>query len=401
MKIGIAAPVETSSIADLLGKAADQAPAGYRGAPFIGVLARALLARGHQVSLYTTDSSLLPTQRQPLVIHGDHISVYYCPSRQHTFRPQNGMLGRMLDFFRFERNGLLHAIEQDNPEIVHGHWAYEFAWAALDSKRPNVISFHDAPRQVLRYMPDLYRLGRYFMTRRTVREARFLTTVSPYMQQELQSLCGRTFELVPNPIAEEWFSSAKSIEKRDLSKPNIAMVLNGWNKLKNPVPALRAFVRVRAAIPSAQLHLFGRDFGTDERAQRWCRDNNMGGNIMFHGMVTYDQLRAHLAQMTLLVHSALEESFGMSLAEAMALALPVIGGQASGAVPWVCDGGKAGALVDVQSEQAIADAVFQILADPSAYAVIAKQAQSSAQRRFSAAAVAEAYEICYHHAISE
>lgn len=399
MKIGIAAPVETSSIADLLGSAASQAPAGYAGAPLIGVLARELIARGHVVSLYTTDSSLLPNQRKPLVIHGDSVTVYYCPARPRSFRPQHGMLGRMTDFFRFERQGLLAAIHQDGPEIVHAHWAYEFAWAALDCGLPNVITFHDAPRQVLRHMPSLYRLGRYFMARRAAHEALFLTTVSPYMQEELLRWCGRTLDLVPNPIATEWFTSAQSIAARDLTKPNIAMVINGWSSRKNPEPALRAFALVRAAIPCAQLHLFGKDFGSNEYAQQWCSVKKIDQHVTFHGMVPYEQLRLHLAHMTLLVHPALEESFGMSLAEAMALALPVIAGQNSGAVPWVCDGGKAGALVDVGSDEAIANAVLQILTDPAAYAEIAQHAQRSAQTRFSVAAVTDAYEKNYTQAV--
>lgn len=401
MKIGIAAPVETSSIVDLLGSSAEQAPAGYPGAPLIGVLARALIANGHQVSLYTTDSSLLPSQLQPQVIHGDQISVYYCPSRQRSFRPQNGMPGRMLDYFKFERHGLLEAITQDKPDVIHGHWAYEFAWAAIDSKLPNIISLHDSPRQILRHMPNLYRLGRYFMARRTVREARCLTTVSPYMQQEILDWCGRSMELVPNPIADDWFLSARPIEGRDLNQPKIAMVINGWSSRKNPEPALRAFIRVRKKFPNAQLHLFGKDFGLNERAQEWCISKKIEENMVFHGMVPYDQLRSNLAQMTLLVHPALEESFGMSLAEAMALALPVIGGLTSGAVPWVCDGGKAGALVDVGSDQSIADAVLTILSSPLQYAATAQIAQHSSRSRFSVAAVTKAFEACYAQAIAE
>ena len=72
MHIGLVAPVETSSVADLLGSNSAYAPPGYLGAPLIGTLARALLQRGHKVSLYTTDGTLLPGQREPLSISGEH-----------------------------------------------------------------------------------------------------------------------------------------------------------------------------------------------------------------------------------------------------------------------------------------------------------------------------------------
>lgn len=331
----------------------------------------------------------------PRIVRGDQVTVYYCPSRPRAFHPQMGMRGRMLDFFKFERRGLQNAIELDNPELVHAHWAYEFAWAALDSRRPCVVSFHDAPRQILRHMPSLYRLGRYFMAKRPAREAQYLTTVSPYMQHELKEWSGRDMALVPNPLDGAWFKSAQPAEQRDLQHPNIAMVINGWNQRKNPEPALKAFAAIREKLPGAQLHLFGKDFGPGQLAEQWCNNLHLSGDVTFHGMLTYAQLRQQLAQMTLLIHPALEESFGLSIAEAMALAIPVIGGETSGAVPWVCDNGKAGALVNVRSAREISDAALEILTDPGEYISKARHAQFSAQSRFSAPAVAAAYELLY------
>jgi len=399
MHIGIAAPVETSSILDLLGASAARAPAGYSGAPIIGVLARALIAKGHQVSLYTTDNSLLPKQSEPLVVQGDDITVFYCPSRLRSFTLQNGRIGRMADFFRLERQGLVYAIQQDAPDVVHAHWSYEFAWAAMEAKLPYILTFHDAPRQVLKFMPNLYRLGRYLMAKRVTKSKEIKTTVSPYMQQELMDWAGCSTELVPNPIEDAWFLAAQAPSKRDLRKPKIAMVINGWSTLKNPEPPIRAFSRIRAFISTSELHVFGSDFGSNELAQQWCEERGLSENIVFHGRVSYTELRRKLSDMTLLVHPSLEESFGMTLAEAMALALPVVAGEYSGALPWVCDGGKAGALVDVLDEKAIADAVLNLLSNPVKYIEIAQYAQQSAKARFSSLSVADAYEKYYLQAI--
>src|SRR5688500_2242220 len=117
MHIGIAAPADTGSVVSLLGAAAESAPRGYFGAPFIGTLARALILRGHRVSLYTTDGELLRKTREPVVIEGSQLSMYFCPSRPRAIRPQNGMLGRVTDCFRFERQGLMQAIQRDSPDV--------------------------------------------------------------------------------------------------------------------------------------------------------------------------------------------------------------------------------------------------------------------------------------------
>jgi glycosyltransferase involved in cell wall biosynthesis len=63
----------------------------------------------------------------------------------------------------------------------------------------------------------------------------------------------------------------------------------------------------------------------------------------------------------LLVHPSLEESFGNTLVEAMAQWTPVVGGEASGAVPWVLDGGKAGLLTDVTEPASLATSIRRIL----------------------------------------
>lgn len=396
MKIGIAAPVETSSIADLIGEQAGSLPAGYPGAPLIGILARALIARGYQVSLYTTDSSMLPAQREPRVFKNENISIYYCPSRPRSFTPQDGMLGRMVDAFRFERQGLAKAIKLDQPDVVHGHWAYEFAWAALDSGLPNVVTFHDSPLKVLRFIPNLYRFGRYLMARRTIKRAKHITTVSPYMQAELKQWANRDAELVPNLLADEWFSSAIDPARRDLSRPKIAMVMNGWDAHKNAEPALKAFTHIRKTHPEATLNLFGVGFGANEGAEQWCKKNGLSTEGMkFQGRIPYNELLKKLAEQTLLIHPSLEESFGMTIAEAMALSLPVIGGDKSGAVPWLVEQGKVGLITDVRNEMRIVQAVLSLLNNEQRYLAVSMAAQQSARSRFSSAAVAASYEAVY------
>ena len=62
-----------------------------------------------------------------------------------------------------------------------------------------------------------------------------------------------------------------------------------------------------------------------------------------------------------MIHSALEESFGMTLLEAMAKKTPVIGGKDSGAVPWVLNYGKSGVLTDVKSPKLIANEAIKLL----------------------------------------
>ena len=108
-----------------------------------------------------------------------------------------------------------------------------------------------------------------------------------------------------------------------------------------------------------------------------------------------------MAEMTLLIHPSLEESFGMTVVEAMALALPVVGGIKSGAIPWLLGAGEHGMLVDVKDSKQIANVVLELLNNPVAYSAMALASQAYARKHFLITDVAEKYETLYKQAVSQ
>jgi glycosyltransferase involved in cell wall biosynthesis len=76
----------------------------------------------------------------------------------------------------------------------------------------------------------------------------------------------------------------------------------------------------------------------------------------------------------------------------------VVAGAASGAVPWVV--GDAGLLVDIESDEAMAEAMDRILADPLLARRLSEAGRASCSARFSAERVAELYEAQYRAALA-
>jgi glycosyltransferase involved in cell wall biosynthesis len=111
------------------------------------------------------------------------------------------------------------------------------------------------------------------------------------------------------------------------------------------------------------------------------------------GPQPYSVLLAKLSESNLLLHPALEETFGMSIAEAMSLGVPVIGGQASGAVPWVI--GEGGVVTDVTSAASIEAAAVALISKPAVHQQYAHAARMRVQENFSAERVAASYESIY------
>ena len=386
MDLCFVAPVASADIAPLLHDPAQPLPAGYTGAPLTAVLIGELLRAGHRVHALTVDYHLPPGSRAARA-EGERFVFEVLPGRRRAWRFEAGRPGRALDAFADERRALLHAITAASPELVHAHWSYEFALAAIDSGLPHVVTAHDSPRQVWRYTRSPYRALRWWMARGALRRAHCVTAVSDYMAAEVQPMARVPVQVVPNPVAAQALALGR--ERAAPAARRIGMVCNGWDRRKNPEPALRAFVRLRPGLPGAELHLFGADFGPGEQAQRWLAAQGGAEGIVFHGRLPHHELLVRLAGLDLLLHPALEESFGVVVAEAMALGLPVVAGTRSGAVPWVA--GQQQWLVDVTAEDAIEAAAAQALSDTARYAAASRAGRQRVLAQFSPTTVAERY----------
>lgn len=391
MKIGIAGHIATSSIARFLDGDIADLPSGYYGAPLLGTLIGALLERGHTVMAYTTSSDMAASARVSAT--GRNFKITYCPARPRAFRYSDGRWGRAADAFKLERDLLRGAMANDAPDLVHAHWSYEFALAAIESGLPHVVTCHDAPQVVLRFSPNLYRLVRYFMARRVLRKAQYITAVSPYLKQKLEGYARNPIRVVPNPLPSHPANTADRYRQLDPAAPRIVMILNGWGGRKNPEPALRAFGALRTRIPGAELVIMGDGYGIGGEAEVWAKSQGLADGVKFRGPLPYTTLLATLAESDVLLHPALEETFGMSIAEAMSLGVPIVGGRKSGAVPWVM--GDGGVVTDVTSVAAIEAALHGLISDSAVHRRHAEAGKARAHACFSATQVAAIFETIY------
>ncbi len=403
MKIAIVGPIGTTHVAHLLASDPANLPRGMPTAPLLSTLAETLVARGHNVIAVTLSPGLPLNMEHAVVAAGPSFRIRYVPVRPHSMRFNGRHLGRILDFYALERRGLVDALQAEQPDVVHAHWCYEAALAAGASGLPYVVTCHDSPLQVLRYMTNPYRFGRLLMARRALRTAPIVTAVSAYLKDAVQKDCCVPVRVIPNPLPAQLLSLPFRVPVMDadlLTAPRVAAIINGWGRRKNAKPALEAFALLRKRFPRASLHLYGYDFAPGETAETFARARKLAEGLVFHGQTLHAELLRQLASMHLLLHPALEETLGMALIEAMAVGTVAIGGKKSGAVPWVLDGGRAGMLADVTSAKDLARAMIELLEDPSRYADLSRTGQQRARSVFDPHAVAAAYEDCYREAVN-
>jgi glycosyltransferase involved in cell wall biosynthesis len=371
--------------------AAGVLPPGYPGAPLLTVLAMALVERGHYVGTISTDYFTPTQQLEPFrAYHSRKLSAYFCPQRPHSFRASGGKCGRALDFFHYERQCLLAAIEDFRPDVVHAHWTYEFVWAALDSEYPTLATAHDSPAKVVRFMPSVYRASRYLMARYVLSRCEHVTAVSPDLASEIKSFVSTEIAVVPNPIANTVISAAGCSEFAFGNK-SLLMVLNGWTQMKNGALALRAFGVARRSDPALRLVCFGAGYETDGPAHRWAKRRALDVGVEFRGSVPQDAILEQMRSSTALLHPSRLEACCMAIAEAMSLGLPVIAGRHTGGVAWQLDDGRAGILADVTKVDDLASAIITMTRDGQEWKQMSASARVRARQLFSIDRVVDQY----------
>jgi L-malate glycosyltransferase len=375
-------PCSSGPLADLLSES-EGADVGC-GVHFMTTLVRALIGRGHQVSVVTLSSAI--SERK--IFKDGPLAFYVYPMRTQR---------KTRDLYRLERNGLREGIGLAKPDLLHAHWTYEFSLACLEMGLPTLVTSHDSALKQVRFNPDPFRFAQFCLQIWVIRKAQFLTAVSPYLVDSLRWLKGN-IEMIPNPVEPHWAPGNR--DNRPLEPVRIATVLNGWGKRKNPKAAIKALALLHSELPEAEMYMYGTDFQEGGVASQWAASEGLSRNIQFCGFLSPPDLQRNLEGMSLLLHPALEEACPLALLEAMALGLPIVAGSDAGGVPWVLDEGRAGLLTDVRKPAKIAQAVLTCIQQAEEREQRRRNAYARVMSLFSPNSVAAQYEKMYEKVLS-
>jgi glycosyltransferase involved in cell wall biosynthesis len=391
MHIAILAPTHKSFIADFLPNiSSDELPEGILSAPFIGTIIREFLLDKNTVTAITCTLAI-NNDYSIKRFKSDDFEWIVVPYRPHSVRFNGSKIGRILDFFLLEQQNMIKCIKEVHPDIVHAHWSYEYAGAAVNSGYPHLISVHDNAIKVFYFFKNFYRLCRLIMSEVILRKASYVSTVSPYMWLYTKHRC-QNAKIIPNPTLVNTnlteINSLISKKTNSLNSPSIIMINNGWDDRKNGKNGLLAFQLLKKTIPNASLHLFGQGSEVGGAAYKDAKSIGLD-NINYYGLVPHKILKEELSKAHLLLHPSLEESFGVILIEAMAIGIPAIGGIKSGAVPWVLNNNLL--EVDVTNAKSMELKMLELLSDPIIYKKVATACYGNVLNRFSVISVVQQY----------
>ncbi len=213
-----------------------------------------------------------------------------------------------------------------------------------------------------------------------------ITAISPYIQR---SYAGRTearWHLIENPAPDDLFT----LPRRPV--PGRLLLPGSVIPRKDPITLIRGLALARRERPELHLQIAGR---TNETAyvaqvQSACRELGQADHVQFLGVQSQAQMRELYSEAQLVVLSSREEVSPMSAIEGLAAGIPVVTTRAGGA-GYVVEDGQTGRVVDVGDAEALAEAILDLLSDPTCYQEFSVRARAAAEARFRRDRVVERY----------
>jgi L-malate glycosyltransferase len=362
MKIGILGPMDLKAIN--LQDVEEDLPEVY-SFPLISHLINGIVDSGHEVIAFTTSSRI----DESLVINSSN-NVTICIAKAY------GRPGRR--FFKEEIENLTTLIKSNPPDIIHAHWTYEFAWAAMRSGLPHVVTIHDVAAVILRNKFDPYRLVRWYLNWVTMNNATHFIANSHYTYNVMSKKVKKRTTIINNFYPN-------GLEKvRLANKENYFItVSNAFDRRKNIAASLQAFSILRSHFPGMTYYLVGSVMGHGGEAYQYAVKNNLHHDVKFLGGKSHDEIIELIKCAKLMIHPATEESFGMVVLESMIVGTPVIGGSESGNIPFLLKQEETGLLCKITEPEQIANAAIKLLNDVGLYTKIQNNAKKYALQEFS------------------
>ena len=376
MKIAILGPVDTKDFSSLIKKKDIKSLPKGHGVSVLPHIILGLLELGHNVSIITLSEDI---SKETVIYKNKKFKIYYCPMRKRAFRFSNGLIGRAANFWYREIQFMKQAILIDKPDIVNAHWAYEYAFAAIASKKKYILTTRDIPHVIFKYQTNLYRFVRLIMACIILRISKRITVASNYAKLQTQKYTNSPIEIIPNCLKKK-FSKFKIKKKKINKKIQIVMINSGFHRRKNIKIALKAFKKFNKNFPTSSLTLYGHDMERTGICYRWAKENNLIKNVIFYGFLPGENLMKILPKYDILLHTALEETFGNIFIESMISGVPIIAGKKSGAAPEIVKGN--GLLVDVTDIRKIVNGLKKYSSDSRFWSKIRNKAYKNAKKKY-------------------
>jgi glycosyltransferase involved in cell wall biosynthesis len=342
------------------------------------ILARAMLARGHQVRIV----ALAPLGPMGLEAQGDGI-----PTESLELRRSVGDIPRILRLVRM--------IRAWRPDVVHSHMVHANLLARALRPMTRVPALVSTIHSINDGGP--LRMAAYRFTSGLADRITIISRLAADRYLAIGAVPAERMQVVPNAVDTDRFRrlpDARAALRSELGLGDafVWLAVGRFEEAKDYPTMIAAFARLSAARPGSRLLLVGKG-SLKEEVERLLVANGLGDRVRFLG-VRRDVPELMSAADGYLLSSAWE-GMPVVLLEAAAVELPVVSTRVGG-VAEVVEDGTTGVLVPPGDPAALAAAMEKIEALPTdARAAMGARGRALVEQRYGTTSIMQVWERLY------
>ncbi|HJP17131.1 MAG: hypothetical protein CMD96_07025 [Gammaproteobacteria bacterium] len=274
-------------------------------------------------------------------------------------------------------------------DIIHGNGEEAFFIPYLVKLRGSkfVLTSHSPfiPKtgiiKALRCPIQLLKRLNFYLLRAVAIKADLLLTYSNFSRRlvinGIQGKYRNVIKTISPGVDPSWFNVA--VQKKD--KISNLLYFGRVEHEKGIDILVKSFANVLQKFPDFKLHLIGEGNYMD-LSKRLCKELGVNNNVIFYGWKGKIEIQKIMSNCNLCILPSRIESFGLTIAEAMAAGIPVISTRA-GAIPEIMKDGETGRLVPSEDIESLTRAIIFALENIEKMQNRTKTAQEKAKKDFS------------------
>jgi len=315
---------------------------------FVWGMAKALAGKGHIVHIYGGNGDIRAS-------HHDNITVYTFPYLPRQKVPDFGSrfrkFGERLSFNLFS----LGTLVKEHYDVIYIHKPYDLPMALLASKISKArVVFGSGGTE---FFPGYKHLAK---------KADHFFACSEFNAAQITEYCGLRPHVLPNGVNAGVFrhlSPELRIRKGLHISDSDSVVMSacrlvGWKGIYYAIKAVAELIGKGYSLK----YLIAGDGEERGKLEDLAKESNISDSVVFLGGVKNSELPLYYSLADIAVFpSVADETFGISIAEAMACGVPVVSTRVGGIPEVVAEG--TGLLVPPRDVHSLAEAIESLLAD--------------------------------------
>ncbi|MCX8533711.1 glycosyltransferase family 4 protein [Chryseobacterium luquanense] len=335
--------------------------------------------------------SVFGSSKKPFSIENDKLSVLFVKDyfKKYKFmeflRSISGKIPFLKDLhfkiydleINYLEKELSKFIENKEIDIIETHDWEGISRSAESLPIPCVIRCHGSWSILRDFFGYGAAKGKIHNEKLAFKNADNIITISQNNEKMVQQIFGdKNYQLIYNGIDTDIFKPQKNnpiIEKSIFYLGNISSE-------KGAETALNAFIKVSKIEKNVTLHFIGKETNLVNQLKEKISQEKLEQKVYFHGKKNRDEVIKLISQAEVVIFPSKGETFGLALAEAMALEKPVICSNLEAFKEIVSDG-KNGLIAE--SEDEFADKICDVFSKKLFASDLAKNARKTIVEKFS------------------